>query len=322
MPYRIAFFADFHLRKVNDDFDRAISIIYHAVRPDGDIKADHVIIAGDIVDCAQIEVLEEFWDSLRKMNWSDPGQITIIPGNHDIFTFSKRPPYVNPSRPTTNLKKFNEIFSKTRRGSGSRQLIKGEPYPFLKVLDKNVSLAGFDSTRNGKYLPIHWASGEIHEYQAFAAMEGFSKLKTKHRIIVMHHCPWYDLYDVSESRLFPMGMAEPDADTAMKWIKTTGATLVLCGHIHTDSNGEPFIEKRHFGKNLMGLCSGTAGGVDNYEELRIYHVIDLLENGKINIQKCEIYPQEPDNDDGEEIEDDDEKYVAEQLYMDEENEDE
>ncbi|MCK5806330.1 MAG: hypothetical protein KAI66_26095, partial [Lentisphaeria bacterium] len=88
--------------------------------------------------------------------------------------------------------------------------------------------------------------------------------------------PWAD---ESESKLAPMIMSEPDPDTACEWLVDTGASLLLCGHYHVDE------EEAELGDGLLqGFCAGTAGGVDDPDDFRRYHVLRLGKNGRVKIK--------------------------------------
>ena len=285
--YRIAFFSDFHLRKVDEDFHRALALIRDAVNPDGDVCADHVVITGDIVDCAQIDVLEMFAENLAEMNLISSGEITVVPGNHDNFPWSKEKPFLKPSRPTGNWEQFCRLFGRTLRGRESKRLIRGEVYPVGKKLTSNAVLTALDSTRNNTYDPFKWASGELPQDHVDAIKRFFSDNRSaKHRIVVMHHCPWADLYD-SESPLFPMGMAIPDSRDAVRWLKAAGTTLILCGHYHTLDG----VKRKQLAQGMLGFRAGTAGGADE-EEIRAYHVINLQDNGRVIITVRRFDPSE------------------------------
>lgn len=93
MSYRIAHFADFHLRNAGKDLERALALVADAVGPE--VSADHIVVAGDIVDLANIKLVTRFVTGLKGIGLSGPARLTIVPGNHDIFPVSKRPPWLS-----------------------------------------------------------------------------------------------------------------------------------------------------------------------------------------------------------------------------------
>ena len=271
--YRIAHISDLHLRAVDANFDRAVTLIEQAQS-----KVDHVIIAGDIVDCAEANVLQAFKTSLDQRGLMHACDLTVVPGNHDIFPITSNRPFLSFSRPTKNWELFCALFASTRTGGGSRRLVRGEPFPVGKILNENVVLTAFDSTRNNSFDPRSWASGELPENHVDAVEKFFAaNSKARHRVVVMHHCPWADLSE-SMSQHFPMGMAFPDADTAVNWLHWAGATLILCGHYHVD------VERKQLAQGLTGFCAGTSGGKDDPRNKRVFHVIELGDDGQIRIK--------------------------------------
>jgi hypothetical protein len=223
--------------------------------------------------------LAAFRDSLEDLGLTRAGELTIVPGNHDIFPVTKKPPFVNPGRPTKNWERFCDLFASSRRGRGGRQLVRGEPFPIGKVLDDNVVLAVIDSTRNRCYDPRMWATGELPDHHIDAVADFFSAHpKARHKVVVMHHCPWAPL-EASERKFLPMGMAAPDWETAVNWLQWAGATLVLCGHYHVD------VEEADLGHGLTGFCAGTSGGADDPYDRRLFHIIKLADYGKISIKE-------------------------------------
>ncbi len=271
--YRIAHISDLHLRAVDANFDRAVTLIEQAQS-----EADHVIISGDIVDCAEANVLQAFQASLNQRGLMQACDLTVVPGNHDIFPATSKRPFFSFSRPTKNWEFFCDLFASTRRGRGSRRLVRGEPFPVGKILNEDVVLAAFDSTRNNSYDPRSWASGELPGNHIDAVEKFFAaNSKARHRVVVMHHCPWADLSE-SMSPKVPMGMAVPDAETAVNWLHWAGATLILCGHYHVE------VERKQLAPGLTGFCAGTAGGEDDPEDRRLFHIVELGDDGKIRIK--------------------------------------
>jgi len=285
---RLAFMSDFHA-EIEDDIDRALAMIDDALDPD--LGVDHIIIGGDIVDRAQQELLEQLADGLKRRKCLD--RATVVPGNHDVFPVSKRDigssiigylGGVFGPTPTARYEEFCRLFAGCRGKRGGKRLVRGEDYPFGRILGKNVVLVALDSTRNGKYDPREWAAGELQEEDIEATGEFFAEhAGARHKLVVMHHSPWEPL-DSAEDPRFPMGMIEPDNKTAVAWLAGTGASLVLCGHFHALSGVE---KRKRLGKNLDGFMAGVSGGADNDEDddVQRYHVLDLLSNGRYTVSE-------------------------------------
>lgn len=281
--YRIAHFSDFHIKRRGRDFDGALALIIDAIER----NADHVIITGDLVESGEMKVVKAFLQELELIGWGCASKLTIIPGNHDIFPISKRK-FSPLRRPTAIFEEFVEITASTRTGPGCRRLRRGEPFPSGKVLADGIVLAGLDTTRNGRFDPRHWAEGELPD----SHREAVSRYFSKHghfalRIVAMHHHPTEEL--VWGDELIPQNFAEPSPKQVHAWLKESGASVVLCGHIHAKSG----IKRQNLGKSGVILRSGTAGGVDDEDrddrsKLRIYHLLDLYEDGRRRITQREV----------------------------------
>ena len=143
-------------------------------------------------------MLREFWNGLKDLDWTSSDKLTIVPGNHDIFPGSTRS--LTLGLPGSIRKEFNKITKPCRKGI----LLRGQPYPLGKKLSSNAALVAMDSTRQGALNLFQWAAGELPWEHVVAAREFFTKhRKVKHRIIVIHHCPWLH-ENASQSRRFPM----------------------------------------------------------------------------------------------------------------------
>ena len=280
MSLRLAHFSDFHLSRLDRDFHRSVALVDDAIGQ----EIDHLVITGDVVESGQMGVVKAFITALKQRRWASAARLTVIPGNHDIFPASFR---AIPSlrRPSRNFEKFAELTRGSRTGSGVSRLLRGNPYPFGKVLSKDAVLAGIDTTRNGQSNPLRWAEGELPEQQRTAVTKFFSKhAKAKHRIVAMHHHPWDEDFEEGwfEQRIgrVQKNFTTPPADEVRGWLRECGATLVLCGHVHAEDG----IAKRQIGKHCQVLRSGTAGGVDDADEsgdkLHIYHLVDLEPGGR------------------------------------------
>lgn len=280
---RVAAMSDFHAAD-EDDVDRALAMIDDALDPD--LGVTHLVLAGDLVERAQQDLLEQFADGLKRCKCLD--QMTIVPGNHDIFAGSKRAKLrsaldviLGPT-PTERYEEFCRLFAGGRGKRGGVRLIPGSDYPFGRVLSDHVVLVAIDSTRNGTLDPREWASGELVEEDVEAAGEFFAEhAGARHKIVVMHHSPWTE-YSEAEHSSFPMGMAEPSWEIALRWLESTGASLLLCGHWHCRDSVEL---RKKIGKRMLGFRAGVSGEANEDGSEVAYHVVDLLANGRYRVSE-------------------------------------
>ena len=274
--YRVLFFSDLHLASFDEDFIRALRMIDDGLTWD----ADHIVFGGDTVDACQFEVFEELVRQLKIRKWFSADKMTIVPGNHDIYPISSRSiPKI--STPNENFATFLKIVAPCCEGKNSHKLLSTSSYLFGKILAPGIVLAALDSTREDHYNPNQWTAGEIQQQHMEKVTEFFGKhKKCLHRILVVHHYPWYE--GNSEWKLFfPSDIVEPPPTLLRQWMEDSLATYVLCGHIHD-------IKTKQLSRNCRALRMGVSGEMNEYkskngERIRAYYVLDFLDNGRVNL---------------------------------------
>ncbi len=288
---RLAHFSDFHLKDFGPDFERSLFLIDDAISR----GVDHLMLTGDLVDAAEMDVVAAFISELDGMGWGTSDKLTIIPGNHDIFPVAFKSllsARFRHRRPSSLGEEFIDLTRRSRTGKGCRKLLRGETYPFGKVLDDRVVVVGLDTTRKGQYNPRRWAEGELPESDMRAADRFLSAhADATHRLIVMHHHPWKE--ELIGGDWIDQNFTTPPPEEVFDWIEESGANLVLCGHVHSLDA----VERRRFKGGLI-FRAGTAGGdhdVCDGDRRRGYHLIDLHENGRVAIQERMFWDSELDD---------------------------
>lgn len=274
MSYRIAHFSDFHLTSRNAHFDRCLKLIVDAT----DRGAEHLVITGDLVESGQMKILASFLEEIKHLGWNSSDHLTIIPGNHDIFPASLRA-FSPLKSPTSLYKQFIELTRDASTGRNCRRLLRGEAYPFGKVLAGRIALVGLDTTRNGQRSPLKWAQGELpigHQQAAERFLDRHRHLP--HRIVAMHHHPWREVFSGGAS--VEQNFMEPPPEEVWGWLRGIEPTLVLCGHVHR-SDG---VTMRRIGPSGTVLRCGASGGMSDSEN-HVYHLIDLKPDGARRITR-------------------------------------
>ena len=265
--YRIAHFSDFHLSAQDENFDYALDLIDDAI----DNDADHIVISGDIVGSQQMDVVKAFLTQLSRRKWASADKLTIIPGNHDIYPDLK---WKWPARPDKTFKEFTRLTRRQRIGERSDSIFSNKQFPFKKTLNKNVVLAGLETTMNGVCSPISFANGNLEEEDIDAVTEFFDEHgSAKHKILVCHHYPFdTEFFAIRGLVIVNGGFTDPEPEIARNWLCHTGASLVLCGHVHENHT-------KKLGKNCRMVCAGDGQNGK-------YYLLDLNTDGTVK-----IYPQ-------------------------------
>jgi len=287
--YRIAHFSDFHIGN-EDELQSAMRLVQDAISQ----GADHLIITGDLLERADMPIAAVFWDFLKEHGWATAERCTFAPGNHDVFAISdifptspaelvelfKRSAGVFTQSPSRARARLAKITASSRHGSGAEQLCPDSAFAVGKVLSGgSVVVAAVDTTRKGRIEPWLWQEGELSTQERNAVTRFFAQHKAaKHRILAMHHSPLTEDIAGPFNQLF----AEPKPEVIQEWLKSCGATHVLCGHIHQVHS----IENSRLSSTCRILRAGTAGGWG--DDQCVYHLLDLQADGKTKTTRIRV----------------------------------
>ncbi len=173
---------------------------------------DHIAVTGDLVNLGMPLEFERAARWLQALG--TPEGVTVVPGNHDIYTRLRRDIGVERWRPYMSV-----------RGDGDA--VEGAPgpletgFPFVRILGGFALIA----LNSAIYTPPGFCSGAL----GAAQIERFGEIAEAlgragyARIVLMHHPP---LVEHGRRR----GMA--DAAAFEEMLKQVGAELVLHGHNH------------------------------------------------------------------------------------------
>jgi 3',5'-cyclic AMP phosphodiesterase CpdA len=178
--------------------------------------ADHIAITGDLTN---IGLPEEF---VRAMDWlmevGHPGQVTIIPGNHDAYT---------PLIGDPGFWRW-EVYMQSNPAGARYAATPPAGFPFLRIFD-DVALIGLSTAV--PTLPA-MATGYLGKRQLKALASLLERLGEDHfaRVVLIHHPP------------LP-GMTGPlrglqDAVALREVLRCHGAELVIYGHTHRFKTGK------------------------------------------------------------------------------------
>lgn len=176
--------------------------------------ADHVILSGDLTALA---VDAEFEGVLRALGdlGGRPERLTVVPGNHDVFT----PGSVRKGR-------FESWFGHLLGSDLPRWQVEG-PWPLVRLIGDDLAVVGLSSARVPPVPGI--AAGRVGEKQ-LAALERICdhpKLKGRSIHVVVHHAPlrWDGTIDRRDH-----GLA--DARALLEVCTRGRVAAIHCGHIH------------------------------------------------------------------------------------------
>jgi 3',5'-cyclic AMP phosphodiesterase CpdA len=168
------------------------------------LNYDHLLITGDLTTTALPVEFRAAQDLLDP--WlADVDRVTILPGNHDRYTFQ-----------ADRHRVFESYFGR---------FAPRVAYPWLRGLDHETAILGLDPTRAGITAKGKLSTAQLEEARALITSGG-SSLR---RLIIACHYPieapeeWRE--DLVAKRLV-------NADQVAEWLSTLGPHLFCCGHVH------------------------------------------------------------------------------------------
>lgn len=241
-----------HLRPVLD----ALVADMKAVGP------DHIAVTGDLINIGLPEeyIAAEQW--LRDLG--SPTQVTVVPGNHDIYTKLKNDPGHERWRAyMTSDAAGAALLPATKTASG---------FPFLRRFGR-IALIGLNSAVPTRPL---YANGRLGPEQRALLAKLLQQLKGEGalRVVLIHHPPL-------------AGQAAPkkalqDAAEHEAILREHGAELVLHGHNHVSMQAvRQWSDARQSSCDIvtMGVPSASFGVNHKHEHLARYHLFCLSQAG-------------------------------------------
>ena len=176
-------------------------------------SVDHVVCTGDLVNLALQAEFEKVRELLRAR--FEPGQLTVVPGNHDYYV-----------KEAMTLAHFESIFSDYI--PKPMDAANGETYPLVRVLD-DVYIIGLCSAVEQ---PIFFAGGRIGSEQLDTMSELLRSdaARDKFKMVLVHH----PLVPDPERKMeFTRRLEDADAFIETLWdLESDAPDLVLNGHNH------------------------------------------------------------------------------------------
>jgi 3',5'-cyclic AMP phosphodiesterase CpdA len=239
------------------------------------LEPDHILITGDLTTTA---LPDEFRAARRALaDWlDDPARVTIIPGNHDRYTWWSH-----------RSRRFERFFGEFAPRSG---------FPWLRSLDADTAILGLDATRSGIS-----ATGKLPVLQLAEARRVVAEPDRRpSRLIVACHYP-VAVPDDFEHELARKRMV--NAGEVREWLRTIGPHLFCCGHIHAAwafrapvvpnqicINPGPPLLPGHYGHNHPGFVEIRLDGSDvtadhhswsgeSWEVARLHHEAGFFQAG-------------------------------------------
>ena len=213
-------------------------------------KPDHVVVTGDLVN---IGLPQEHSNALHWLqSLGPPEHVTVIPGNHDIYTHIGSDPgtgrwgaYMAPN------------------DDGRSYSVQGEDFPFVRVVD-GIALVALNSSVP---TPPLLAFGEIGASQLSRLEPILTRLGDANvfRLVLIHHPPLVGQAGAAR------GLR--DAEALQGVLTRGGAELVLHGHNHRDMFA--WYPHRSGRAAIVGTSSASSAVAHRHEPAARYNLLDI-----------------------------------------------
>ena len=204
-------------------------------------QVDHVIASGDLTAYATRWEFEQVREAFGPLG-DDPSRLTVIPGNHDVYTPG-----------AYNTRRFEQYFGHLLR-SDLPEYVRDGGFPFVRLVGDGAAVIGLMSAR---VPPVPGLSfGVVGRKQLGALRDALHDERLKHRaiLVAVHHAPVAP--SGRKDHLFH-GLLDSDQLLAL----LPGPRFaVLHGHIHQRYR-HPATDKR---PHTFGAGSSTEGGHEGY----------------------------------------------------------
>lgn len=233
-----------------------------------DMKAhapDHIAVTGDLINLGLPAEYVAATAWLHDLGTSR--DVTVVPGNHDIYTRLGRDPGVRRWADYMCADEWGTKFSPPE----------STVFPFVRRLGP-VALIGVNSAVE---TPPFIAAGEVGTAQLAALDEILAQLESEGmiRVVLIHHPPL--------PGQAPPRRALRDARPLSRILAQRGAELVLHGHNHRDSQMDFARLPEVGGGNVpvIGVASGSAMRVHGHEPLGRYNLLRIGRiDGRVRIE--------------------------------------
>jgi len=175
---------------------------------------DHLVVTGDLTLSAEAAEFERAAKLLRR--WADAGKLTIVPGNHDVWTAE-----------SVKTSRFLRMVGPDGRGMRKP----AASYPFAALPTPEVAIVALDSSRFGDE-PFE-TSGQIGSAQLQACRELVRNHVKEGRAVLLalhHHLMLPRERVPSDSLVAQMPLS--DADKLVRLVSEVRVAAILHGHRH------------------------------------------------------------------------------------------
>ena len=251
MTLNIAHISDLHIG-VSETHDSFIEKQLGNIRS---TDIDHLIITGDLTQSGRQDEFQKTVHLLQKYDFLAAEKMTVIPGNHDLFSFffqdfqllrdirtklhrvpkAARDIYrYNRTNYETDLQRFNDYFHPTFSYTSGNTTSDHSLYPYIKVLNDSAALIALESNQLLPHFKTNaLCSNGYIEPETTRKILAHEILQDKTKIVLLHHHLVPDKVVMQRAgRWIASTIKLRNRLEIIEIFKTFKVDLVLHGHYH------------------------------------------------------------------------------------------
>lgn len=204
-------------------------------------RVDHLILSGDVTAYAMDSEFERARVALGALA-HDRQRLTIVPGNHDVFT-----PRAASSR------RFERHFGHLLHSDLPEHQREG-PFPFVRLLGEEAAVVGLSSARLPRFPGLAWGYLGTDQLVGLEGVLADRRLQHRAVLVTLHHAP-LNRRGKKDQPLHGLH----DMESLFRMVRGP-RFAVLHGHIHERYRHEATAHRPH----TFGAGSSTQRGREGY----------------------------------------------------------
>jgi 3',5'-cyclic AMP phosphodiesterase CpdA len=236
-------------------------------------RFDHVVVTGDLTNLALEPEFERVRELLGQTLAMPPADVTVVPGNHDLYTRG--------ALATRRFEGFLRQWLESDLPALSAD-VSGARFPIVKLRGP-VAIIGLSSAV--PRLPLV-AAGEIGEPQlrALGDVLAHPEVTSRFPVIALHHPP---VHPWSRTKAHLEGLR--DAKELLALLATLPRGLVLHGHLHRRIQRELVTPAGKI--RQLGATSASLHHADG-DRMSGFNVYDVRDDGRVHVAALVYHPEE------------------------------
>jgi 3',5'-cyclic AMP phosphodiesterase CpdA len=238
-------------------------------------KIDHVVVTGDLTNLALAEEFQAARDLLEKSLGLSPKDVSVVPGNHDLYT-----------RGAMRAQRFSKFFAEYIK-SDLPDLAANTPlgaFPFVRLRGP-CAIIGL--TTAVPRLPFV-ASGKIGRAQleAFGKILDHPEVKKRTPVVLIHH-PLHN--PPSKLKTLVEGLTDADELAAHLKRATMAEGLVLHGHLHRRQSKILSSDR-----SRVQVVGATSASLHHHDADRMagFNVYEIESDGRVSCVDARVFDPE------------------------------